>query len=445
MKTIRIGSGSGYAGDRLDPALELIQKGKLDYICFEGLAERTIALAQKEKLQHSHLGYNSMLLYRMQHVLPLAIQHKVKVITNMGAANPKAAMEAVANLAKDLGISNIKIAAVLGDDISDLIHTYQNNTILETGEKLESIAPQIISANAYIGASGIVEALANNADIIITGRVADPSIFLAPMMFEFGWKPTDADLLGKGTLIGHLLECAGQVSGGYFADGAAKQVPELWKLGFPYVEVDANGNGFISKVAGSGGLINTATCTEQLLYEIHNPEAYITPDCIADFSKVTFQQLKSNTVAFMNGSGKPATTTYKVSVGYKAGYSGEGQISYGGYQCYQRAQLAIHILKERYQMRGINPSTIRFDLIGVNSLNSSAAIPKELNEVRLRVSGKCIDASTAAIIGEEVEALYTNGPAAGGGATKRVDEMIAIASILVAKEDFDVHIAYKTI
>ncbi len=288
MKKLRIGSGAGYAGDRLEPALELIEKGNLDYICFEGLAERTIALAQKSKIENPSLGYNELLLYRMEKVLPLAYKNKTKVITNMGAANPVGAMQEIAKLAESLNLKNIKIAAVIGDDISDKIERYLSYTIMETGLPLSSIQEHILSANAYLGCDGIVEALENDADIIITGRVADPSLFLAPMVYEFGWKKSDTQMMGIGTLVGHLLECAGQVTGGYFADPGKKEVPDLWNLGFPYVEIDEIGNGYISKLEEAGGIVTPATCTEQLLYEIHDPKKYITPDCIADFSNVQF-------------------------------------------------------------------------------------------------------------------------------------------------------------
>ena len=213
MKKIRIGSGAGYAGDRIEPAIELMKKGNLDYIIFECLAERTIAIGQQQKLKDPSKGYNELLEYRMKHVVPLCKEKKIKVITNMGSANPISAAKIVKQIAENLGIKGLKIAAVLGDDIFTNIDKYMNYKILETGENLESIKSQIVSANAYIGTQGIIEALKNGADIVITGRVADPSLTLAPLIFEFGWDKENYELLGKGTLAGHLLECAGQVTG----------------------------------------------------------------------------------------------------------------------------------------------------------------------------------------------------------------------------------------
>ncbi|WP_339880631.1 acyclic terpene utilization AtuA family protein [uncultured Algoriphagus sp.] len=445
MKKIRIGSGAGYGGDRLEPAIQLMHKGNLDYIGFECLAERTIAIAQEQKRVDPSKGYNGLLEYRMEQVIPLAYKNKIKVITNMGAANPEKAAEIIADLAKKAGSHGMKIAAVMGDDVLAQVRNQENLMILETGLPLSSIKENIVSANAYLGALPIVEALQNGADIIVTGRVADPSLFLAPMIFEFGWSMDDFVKLGKGTLIGHLLECAGQVCGGYFADPGIKDVPDLWNLGFPLVEVDESGDGFVSKLPDSGGLVSTATCTEQMLYEIHDPERYFTSDCVADFSKVEFQVLEKDKVAFKGGSGNEATTTYKVSVGYRNGYLGEGEISYGGANCMKRAELAIEIIKKR--LEGKELYDLRFELIGVNSINpiSSSNQVGDPSEVRVRVAGKSSSAAIAKQIGLEVEALYTNGPAGGGGASQNLVEQISIASVLLPKSEVKTNIIYQTI
>ncbi|OMP32835.1 acyclic terpene utilization AtuA family protein [Mangrovimonas sp. DI 80] len=443
MKTIRIGSGAGYGGDRLEPALTLMEQGNLDYICFECLAERTIALAQKEKKANPNKGYNHLLEYRMEKVLSLAYKHKIKVITNMGAANPIAAMEVIANMAKQQELKGLKIAAVLGDNVLENVKEAPHLEILETGQPLSSISDSMISANAYLGVEGIVEALNNGADIIVTGRVADPSLFLAPMVFEFNWQLTDTDKLGKGTMIGHLLECSAQVCGGYFADPPKKIVPNLANIGFPFVEVNEHGDGFISKVKGTGGLINTATCTEQLLYEIHDPSKYFTPDVVADFSKVTFEEIDMDTVQFKDASGHPATNTYKVSVGYVNGFFGEGQISYGGANALARANLAMDTMKQRLADYGFED--LRFDLIGVNSLAPFNVEVMEVPEVRLRVSGRAATAEQAKHIGREVEALYTNGPAGGGGASQKVEGVISVLSVLSPKSDIKIEVVYTNI
>lgn len=446
MKKIRIGSGAGYGGDRLEPALALMEDGNLDYIGFECLAERTIALAQKQKQKDPSKGYNDLLEYRMEKVLPIAHEKGIKVITNMGAANPKGAIAAITNIAENQGLKGLKVAAVFGDDVYDKIGHYFDLSILETGKKLETISEQILSANAYLGIPPIVEALEAGADVIVTGRVTDPALFLAPLMYEFGWSIRDFDKLGKGTLVGHLLECAGQITGGYYADPGKKEVPELWNLGFPYAEVDPSGNGLISKVDGTGGVINRATCTEQMLYEIHDPSKYITPDCVADFSNVIFKELGSNRVSFEGATGSVPTDTYKVSVGYSNGFFGEGEISYGGSNCVERAKLASEVVKKRLDLQHIHPEDIRYDLIGINSITpAEIESSTDINEVRLRVSARTKTRTEAVKIANEVQTLYTNGPAGGGGATKNVSEVLAVASVLIPKTDIETNIVIKEI
>ncbi len=445
MKKIRIGSGAGYGGDRLEPALDLLERGNLDYMAFECLAERTIALAQKERRQNPEKGYNHLLEYRMERVLPLAWKNKVKIITNMGAANPEGALRVLREMASRLGLHGLKLAAVTGDDIFDQISKYHELPLLETGSSLSSIEEDVLSANAYLGVAPIVEALVEGADIIITGRVADPSLFLAPMVYEFGWDLNSHDLLGKGTLVGHLLECAGQVCGGYFADPGKKDVPDLWNLGFPYAEVDETGNGFISKLPGTGGIINRATCTEQLIYEIHDPAAYLTPDCIANFSNVEFTEVGKDKLVFSGATGKEPTNTFKVSLGYFNGYTGEGQISYAGPNNLERAKLALDIVRKRLEIQNVKTDELRFDLIGLDSVSLANSTGSEIPELRLRVAGKTRDRENAERIANEVESLYTNGPAGGGGASKHVGELISVLSVLIPKEDFNIKINYHTI
>lgn len=436
MKTIRIGSGAGYAGDRLEPALELIEKGNIDYISFECLAERTIAIAQMAKLKDKSKGYNDLLYYRMERAIPLAWEKKVKIITNMGAANPEAAADICAEIAVKNGIKGLKIAAVLGDDVLDKLDKYQDSEVWETKAPLRELEGQVVSANVYMGVDGIVEALRQGADIVITGRVADPAIFLAPLIYEFGWDMENWDLLGKGTVIGHLLECAGQVTGGYYAEPGKKDVPHPERLGFPIVEAAQDGSFFITKVAEAGGLVSTHTCTEQLIYEIHDPANYLTPDVVADFSRVTFTQEGKDRVRAEGATGRARPRTLKVSVGYRDCFIGDGEMSYGGPGCLKRAKLAGDIVVKRLAQRRIPIDEIKVDLIGVNSLywnpQRACRVP---DEVRLRISARTKERADAARIGEEVEALYTNGPAGGCGSTKGVRDIISVASLLIDRND----------
>lgn len=432
MKTIRIGSGAGYSGDRIDPAIELAEKGDLSYLVFECLAERTIAIAQKARMLDPSAGYDPLLQERMQAVLPVCAKRGTRIISNMGAANPDAAAAKTAEIARQLGLDGLRIAAVTGDDVLEILRRGQQ--VVETPEGPLPPADSWVSANAYLGAWPIVEALQRGADVILTGRVADPALFHAPLIHEFGWPLEDWNLLGQGTVVGHLLECAGQLTGGYFADPGYKDVPDLARLGFPLAEVSSDGTATLSKVEGSGGLLSCATCIEQLLYEIQDPSTYYTPDVIADFSKVSFEALGPNRVRVGGGAGRMRPPTLKVSVGYREGYIGEGQISYAGTNALRRAELARDILAERLAPHSL--SEVRFDFIGVDSIHGSrlsqhAPAPYE---VRLRAAGRASAFTSAAWVQREVESLYTNGPAGGGGATGSTREVIAIISALISRE-----------
>lgn len=445
MKKIRIGSGAGYGGDRIEPAIELIAHGNLDYIMFECLAERTISLAQKAKQKDPTKGYNELFEYRFARILDSLKENRVKVITNMGAANPKSAAKKCQEMAIEKGLTNLKIAYVLGDDKTQELDNYLSYQVLETGKALNTIDGEILSANGYIGFKGIVEALRNGADIIITGRVADPSLAVGPLVYEFGWSMDDYEKLGKATWIGHLLECAGQVTGGYFADPGIKDVPDLWNLGFPIIEVDETGNGIVTKLEHAGGMVTEQTVKEQTLYEIQDPKNYFTPDVIADFSNVRVKQVDKNVVAISGATGHAPNGFYKTSVGYHDCFIGEGQISYGGSNALNRAKLAREILEKRFEMIGLAFEEIRFDYIGFNSLykdSISETWGNVPNEVRLRVACRVKTLEEAKLVGNEVEALYTNGPYGGGGASKDIKDIISIASIFIPSDHFKITVGY---
>lgn len=431
-KQIRIGCGAGFSGDRIEPAVVLADKGNLDYLVLECLAERTIALAQKRKMKDPELGYDPLLEKRIKSLLPFLAKNNIVLISNMGAANPIAAAKKIKELAINNGF-DLKIAAVTGDDVLEKLDLEEKT--IENEKPLKNIG-EIVSANAYIGVDGILEALKQKAQIIITGRVADPSLFLAPMIHEFGWSMQDSDLLGKGTIIGHLMECAGQVTGGYFAEPGKKEVAGLENLGHPFADVQEDGTATISKVNGTGGMVNLQTMKEQLLYEVINPHAYLTPDVAADFTSVTFTDLGNDRVQVKKGSGNEKPSKLKVSVGYKAFIKGEGEISYAGTGALERAKLASEIIKKR--LKGVFDE-LQLDLLGINSLHKSQfennSIPYE---IRLRVSARTKDEETAALVGEEVEALYTNGPAGGGGVRKSVSEVIGVLSVLIDRNKVEI-------
>ena len=429
-RTIRLGAGAGFSGDRIDPAVELAEKGDLDYLVFECLAERTIALAQLARLDDPNAGYDPLLEQRLRAVLPACVANGVTIVTNMGAANPIAAARRSAEVADALGFKGLRIAAVLGDDVTAHLRT-GNYRFMEDGREAASLGNRVVSANAYLGAGPIVQALAGRADIVITGRVADPSLFLAPLIHEFGWHENDWGRLSCGILAGHLLECAGQITGGYFADPGYKDIPDLARLGFPIGIVSADGALTITKVFGSGGRLSAATCKEQLLYEIGDPASYLQPDAIADFSNVRVEELRPDHVAVSGARGKPRPDTLKVSIGYRDGFIGEGQISYAGPGAAQRGELARAILRERFARRARDFEDLRIDLIGVDALHGPRPGALEPYEVRLRAAARSFSREAAEAVGHEVEALYTNGPAGGGGAGKSVRPVIAVGSILM--------------
>lgn len=430
---VRIGAGAGFSGDRIEPAVDLAERGELDFLVFEGLAERTIALAQQAKLADPMAGFDTTLSRRMRAVLEACHRNGTRIVTNMGAANPAAAAETVRETALSLGLERLRVAAVLGDDVLDRVGGL---VLSETGRCARDLGERLVSANAYIGAGGIVAALDAGADVVVCGRAADPSLFLAPLIHSFGWTMDDWHRLGKGTLVGHLLECTAQVSGGYFADPGLKDVSDLARIGFPLAEVDGDGDAVITKLPGTGGMITRATCTEQLLYEIHDPATYLQPDVIADFSGVTFDEVGRDQVAVTGGAGRAATGTLKVSVGYRDGWIGEGQITYAGPNCVARARLAIDIVGTRLEHLNGEIHEHRGELIGLDSIAGPPCCDGyEPPEVRMRYAARCATEEVAWRVPEEVESLYLSGPFGGGGATGRVREVVGIASGLIPSSD----------
>jgi hypothetical protein len=431
MRTVRLGAGAGYSGDRIEPAVALAASGSVDYLVFECLAERTIALAQAARQIDPDAGYDPLLDERMRAVLAPAAHNRTRIVSNMGAANPLAAARRIAAIAEEQGLG-LKVAAVTGDDVLDVI-AGSDWPVEETGGRISDLGSRILSANAYLGAAPIVEALAAGADVVVTGRVADPALFLAPLIHEFGWAMDDWNRLGQGTLIGHLLECAGQVTGGYFADPGCKDVRDLARLGFPIAEVVETGEGIITKLPGTGGAVTAATCKEQLLYEIHDPAAYFQPDVVADFSAATVDESAPDRVRIAGGRGRRHNGRLKVSVGYFDSWIGEGQISYAGPGAVARGRLAIDIVRERLAITGVAVSELRAELIGIDSL-CPGATHADAPEVRLRIAGRTQSEAEAIRIGNEVETLYTNGPAGGGGAAKSARRVVGVASVLIPRE-----------
>ncbi len=441
MKTIRIGSGAGFGNDRIRPALDLLKDGNLDFLCLECLAERTVAIAQQNKSVSPDKGYNSYLVRRMSGILPLAYKNKVKVISNMGAANVRAAVKKTAEIAREKGLTGLKIVGVEGDDVFPQLAKYSECDIMENSQKLKDIK-EPIAANAYLGCAPIIEALKMGADVVLTGRCSDPALFIAPAAYTFGWDLENYDLMGKGTSLGHLLECSCQVSGGNFCVPGYKDVDRLWDIGYPIAEVSEDGTFVLTKVEGTGGRIDRQTCSEQLVYEIHDPKRYLTPDVVADFSKVHFEEIGKDRVRVTGATGTKRPDTLKVSVGYKDGYTGTAGLSFGGPKCFERTVLAAETI-EKIIRRDYETEELKVDIIGYNSLfprDYSLGYPGGIEplELRLRVAARAKDRETLELIANEVDTFTISGPANCGGLSRSIKELVAVLSILIPREDIQV-------
>lgn len=431
-RPLRIGCGAGFSADRIDPAQDLAERGELDYLIFECLAERTLAQSHAERARDPQAGFNAALDRRIGAVLPACHKAGTRIVTNMGAANPAGAGARIAALAQASGLTGLRIAVVEGDDVTSLL-TPEMET--ESGERLRDLPP-VIGANAYLGADALLAGLETGADVVVSGRVADPSLVLAPLRHHFGWADDDWDLLGAGTLAGHLLECGAQVTGGYFSDPGYKDVPDLARIGYPIAEVGADGRAVITKLPETGGCVTPHTVKEQLLYEVHDPAAYLTPDVTADFSAVTVRESAPDRTEVGGAKGRMRPALLKVTAGFAGGYLAEAEIGYAGMGAINRARLAARIVQERMELRGFADLGPRIDLIGLNSLHGEgAAIPAaEPGEVRLRMAARSMDRAGCEALLAEVEALWIAGPAGGGGFRGRMTPSVTTRSLYLPRE-----------
>ncbi len=432
---IRIGTGAGFSSDRLTPAVDLARDAALDWLVFETIGERTLAFAHRDRRLDPASGFNPRLDARLRAVLPHCRVNGTRIITNMGVANVAAAGQCALRLARELVGDDFTIALVYGDDVTSVLPP---DTPLEDldGAVVGDLRANLIGANAYLGIDAILPAIDTGADLIITGRVADPSLFLAPAVSHFGWLLKDWPLLGKGTLAGHLMECGMQVTGGYFADPGFKDVSHLADCGYPIAELDDQGDVTITKLEGTGGVVNVRTVKEQLLYEVHDPSAYLTPDVTADFSNVLIREMGHDRVRVSNASGCERPDKLKVTVGLDGGYLGEAEISYAGAGAAGRARLAREVLKELLDRMPDCAGRCRLDLIGVDAVHGSARlVPPEIEEVltdvRLRVAVRSTDQVLIDAVLWEIEALLCCGPAGGGGFRSRTTPSVVTHSALI--------------
>ncbi|WP_373696261.1 acyclic terpene utilization AtuA family protein [Actinomycetospora flava] len=412
---MRIGSGAGFAGDRIDPAVDLARRAALDDLVLECLAERTIALGQQRRLADPGAGHDPRLHARLAPLLPVALDTGTRVLTNMGAANPPAAGYIVRRMLDDAG-STATVGVVTGDDVLDALDL--DAPALEDARPLRAHG-EIVSANAYLGADAIAPALEAGAQVVVTGRVADPSLFLAPLAQRLGWAPDDVDAAAAGTLVGHLLECAGQLTGGYAADPGRLDVPDLARLGFPFADVAADGTATYGKLDGTGGRLDRHTVREQLLYEVTDPSGYVTPDVLLDLRGVRVDATGPDRVRVHGARGRPRPERLKVTVGYDAGSRVEAEISYAGPGADARGRLAADVVATR--LAGL-PVTPRIEVLGGPA------------DARLRVAARGDDPAVLEVVGHEVEALYTNGPAGGGGVRVHHAPVLGVLSTFIPRD-----------
>jgi len=439
METLAVGCGAGFSGDRVDAAepvvRTLIERGGPAALIFENLAERTLATQQLAKRANPQLGYEPLLALELRPVLADCLAHGIVIVGNFGAANPDGAAQLIRQLALDLGLVAPRIAVVRGDDLSDA-----GGRALVRSHLPDFDDARFVCANVYQGAFEIAAAIRAGAQIVVTGRVADPSLVLGPAVAHFGWPADHWDALAGATMAGHLLECGAQVSGGYFADPGLKDVPDLHDVGFPIAEIAGDGSCIVGKAARTGGLVDERTVKEQLLYELHDPAAYITPDVVADISDCSVTRVGADRVRLAGVRGHPRTPTLKANVFFDGGWFGEGEISYAGPNAEARARLAMDVMQKRMG-RQFPLLPLRFDLIGVTSILGDdgnrmlqAASTGQATDIRLRVAGRHQEQKVIDCLLRELTALWTGGPAGGGGVRVARRQRLSLQSCLIARE-----------
>ncbi|CAM3020274.1 acyclic terpene utilization AtuA family protein [Paenibacillus sediminis] len=444
MKKIRIGAGQGFYGDSILPAIETAQKGNIQYICFDCLAELTLAILQKDRKKDPSKGYTADISVTIRELLPVIKEKGIKLLTNAGGMNPLGAQQEVLRIVRELGIEGLKVAVVTGDDVLDRLEEWRQDGIwlahMEDGRDIESIQDRILFANAYLGSGPIVEALREGADIVITGRVTDSALFLAPLIYEFGWEQDEWDRLAQGILMGHLMECSGQSTGGNFS-GDWQSIEDLDQIGFPVAEVSEDGEFVLTKTEGTGGLVSIDTVKEQLLYEIHDPSAYMTPDIVLDMTEVRLEDIAPNQVRVTGARGKKPTNMLKVVMGYADGFMGQAICGYSWPDALAKAQNADQIIRRQLQQMGLQYEEIQTDYMGYNSLHGplSKLPEEELNEVYLRIAVRTRNREDAAKLGRLFPPLMLSGPPSMGGflGMMKPRELLGMWSCLVPRDIID--------
>jgi hypothetical protein len=441
QRKVRLGSATAWSRDRFEPASELVERGRIDYLCFDSMSEITMSAAQVARMEDERVPpYDPYLVARMEPILADCKRKGIRIVTNQGWLDPEAAAQRIVELAQSLGIAGLKVAAVGGGMLTERIADLGLNFI-EDGKPIADSRGTLVSAEAYMGAQGIVDALAAGADVVITGRVADACVYLGPLAHEFGWSLDDHHLMARGMIVGHLMECGAQVAGGYFADPGYKEVPDLVNIGNPIVEVSAD-RIVITKLPNSGGLMSEATCKEQLLYEVQDPANYICPDCITDLTRVSFRQIARDEVeVFIDQAGKPRTPTLKALVGLREGFMTEEMVIFAGAGALERARMTQRLLEQRFEKIALKAQELRFDYLGIDAVHreSSPPVTHEPYEVILRIALKAESRHEADKLRREVDPLAVNGVyGTGKWATSatgsRVRPVVGLNSCLVPRE-----------
>ncbi len=434
---IRIANGQGFWGDSLEAPVEQVRRGPIDYLTLDYLAEVTMSILQKQRSRDPKAGYARDFVDMIARVLPDLVQRRIRVIANAGGVNPGACRDAVLEVAKRQGIE-IKVATVAGDDIMGRLNEFDLKN-MDTGESLSTIRERVQSANVYLGAFPVANALARGAQIVITGRVTDTGLALAPMVHEFNWKADDWDKLAAGTIAGHTIECGAQCTGGN-CQVDWETIPNMADVGYPIIEAEPDGTFTITKHAGTGGRVSVASVKEQLLYEMGDPHQYITPDCVADFTTIHLEQAGPDRVRFTGIHGRLATDFYKVSISYAAGFKAIGTMVYAWPDAYKKARAADQILRQRLDRLGLKFDAIRSEFLGANACHGiPAAEPVgELTEVALRFGVRSHDRAAVERFTREIAPLALNGPpvvSGLGSGRPRVEEIVAYWPALIPKRE----------
>lgn len=443
MKKVRIGSGQGFWGDSPNAAIHLIKEGNIQYLGCDYLAELTLSIMQRQKLKNPKAGYARDFINLMEIIAKESKEKNIKVISNAGGMNIVEAVKQLSNIVKEQNIPNYKIGYVLGDDIKDQLPNLIKEGLefrnIDNGRKIDEIIDKIVNVNAYFGYEPIKDCIEMGADTIITGRATDSALFLAPLAYEFGWRNNEYDHLARGIMAGHMLECGGQASGGNF-DYDWRSVPDMDNLGFPIAEITKD-KFYLTKADNCGGLITEQTAKEQILYEIHDPSNYMTPDVNVDISQVKIEEIGKDLVEISDIKGKPSSNQYKLSIGYHAGYKVVTHLAFAWPDAYEKAQYAADIIMKKMKRKNLKAEDIRIDYIGLNSLhlgvaNMSEDIINNLNEVVLRIAIRTLEKEEAEKIVPEIAPLQLNGPPGASffGGRARVQEVIGLWPTFVPKE-----------